>query len=115
MKKLEKQVETVESERNALTKSLKEIQDQVEKGKGQVSTLQAAVATIVSHIDALHSIKTRTSQRLESTLAEPKVCHPLIGISSKVISVSNQPILIDDYRIRSTKAGSKFQLKNWMT
>jgi len=67
MKKLEKQLEGMECERNGLTKSLKEIQDQVEKSKGQVSTLQAALATIVSHIEALNSLKDETSLKIGSS------------------------------------------------
>jgi protein bicaudal D len=66
MKKLEKQVEGMESERTGLTKSLKEIQDQVERSKGQVSTLQAALATIVCHIEALNTLKDETSTKISS-------------------------------------------------
>ncbi|CAL8130584.1 unnamed protein product [Orchesella dallaii] len=71
MKKLEKQLEGVEGERNALTKSLKEIQDQMEKGKSQVAHLQAAVATIMSHIEALNNLKNEISKKVEKPEDKP--------------------------------------------
>jgi protein bicaudal D len=58
------QMKKLEGERNALTKSLKEVQDLSDKSKGQVAALQAALTTIVSHIDALNSLKENTSQKI---------------------------------------------------
>ncbi|XP_035710459.1 protein bicaudal D isoform X2 [Folsomia candida] len=58
------QMKKLEGERNSLTKSLKEIQDLSDKSKGQVVLLQAALTTIVSHIDALNSLKEKTSQKM---------------------------------------------------
>lgn len=73
MKKLEKQLEGVEGERNALTKSLKEIQDQMEKGKSQVATLQAAVTTIMSHIQALNNLKEEIARKVEKPDKPPVI------------------------------------------
>lgn len=73
MKKLEKQLEGAEGERNGLTKNLKEITDQVERSKSQVNTLQAALATIQSHILALYTIKQQTSQTIMGQGTAPKV------------------------------------------
>lgn len=80
MKKLEKQLEGVEGERNQLTKSLKEIQDQMEKGKSQVACLQAAVATIMSHIEALNNLKNEISKKVE----KPEVPAPAPVIISMI-------------------------------
>lgn len=73
MKKLEKQLEGVEGERNALTKSLKEIQDQVEKEKSKVACLQAGVTTVISHIDALNNLKNDIAKRVEKPETPPPV------------------------------------------
>lgn len=77
MKKLEKQLEGVEGERNALTKGLKDIQDQMEKGKSQVACLQAAVATIMSHIEALNNLKNEIAKKVEKPESVAPVNEPL--------------------------------------
>ncbi len=74
MKRLEKQLEVIEGEKSALTKSLKETQDYVEKGKTQLSIIQAGIVKVGSQIDALDSLKTETGGRVaEIPEAEPQV------------------------------------------
>jgi len=86
MKKLEKQLDGVEGERNALTKSLKEIQDQMEKGKCQVAHLQAAVATIMSHIEALNNLKHEISKKVEKPDSSPVKMHSRINWNNENLS-----------------------------
>lgn len=64
MKRLEKQLESVEGEKNVLSKSLKEIQEQLEKGKSALGIVQSALISIVSHIDALECLKAQTTERI---------------------------------------------------
>lgn len=85
MKKLEKQLEGVEGERNALTKSLKEIQDQVEREKSKVACLQAGVTTIISHIEALNNLKNDIAKRVE----KPETPPPVIYDFSKTMNMLN--------------------------
>jgi len=63
MKRLEKQLESVEGEKTVLSKSLKEIQEQLEKGKSALAIVQSTLVGIVSHVDALESLKVQTSER----------------------------------------------------
>jgi protein bicaudal D len=67
------QMKKLEGERNGLTRSLKEIQELSDKSKGQVALLQAALTTIVSHIDALNTLKENTIQKILDNKT-PKVC-----------------------------------------
>lgn len=103
------QMKKLEGERNSLTKSLKEIQDLSDKSKGQVVLLQAALTTIVSHIDALNSLKEKTSQKMVDGKT-PKVFSVLLNIEN---SVENENSLIFFYSYSSppTKVGTQFPLR----
>jgi len=72
MKRLEKQLESVESEKIVLSKSLKEIQDQLEKGKSAIGFVQSALVGIGSQVNALDSLKTQTCERV-SKKSDPSV------------------------------------------
>ncbi|XP_077298357.1 microtubule-associated protein Bicaudal D [Arctopsyche grandis] len=61
LKKLEKQLESVENEKSTLSASLREAREGAERGIGEARALKAALLAAAARVDALHTLQCKTA------------------------------------------------------
>lgn len=57
LKKLEKQLETMETEKLCLTANLRDAQQNLDKSQNDLQNFMAKLMLLAAHVDALHTLK----------------------------------------------------------
>lgn len=86
LKKLEKQLETLENDKTHLTTNLRDAQSNLDKSQNEVQNFMSRISILTAHVDALVQLK----KQIDSNRDEPKTKDEHDAINEKLKNVLNQ-------------------------
>lgn len=94
LKKLEKQLESMESEKTHMTSNLREAQTNLDKSQNELQNFMSRLALLAAHVDALTQLKkqidTKDSDKLTSLVKNSKDKNEELNLNQKVRDVLAQ-------------------------
>ncbi|XP_049536182.1 protein bicaudal D isoform X2 [Anopheles darlingi] len=93
LKKLEKQLETMENEKLCLTANLRDAQQNLDKSQNDVQNFMSKLLVMAAHVDALHNLKKQIQIEENITVANNKDKNATEKMNEAIMQYSNWFIL----------------------